>query len=223
MSSQGTCQNELTVIQLKQLSARISQAHAPIPDLVLNDVASNLRLSLAGINFERDYKTTPSVKDTPNGSIAIRETTKIALAIIRSNRLKTGINKNKENLLLVTFDNVLAKINKSIDPDWTLLSVSSNVIPPAGTPNATAGMASEAITDLNLRKQYLDLIDKNRQNNLKNGQQRALRDSKNKLLNAIADLILASEDGWEKSDAVSHFCKDEESKVILEKYLKRGK
>lgn len=61
MSLRGTCQNDLTVIQLRQLSARISQTKIPIPDLVLNDVVSNLRLSLPGISHEPDYKTTPSM------------------------------------------------------------------------------------------------------------------------------------------------------------------
>lgn len=220
MSSLGTCQNEPPDIQLKQLSARISQAQAPILDSVIDDVASNLRLSLPGISFEPDCKTEPSINEvTPNGSVAIRETTKIAVAMIRSNSLKSGINKNKENAVLLTFESVLAKINKSIDLDWKFLTVSSNVMPPAGTPNATAGMAPEAIADLDLRKRYLDLIDKNRQDNLKNGQQTALRDSKNDLLRAIADLVVTGGDNWKKSDVVTHFCKDEESKIMLEKHL----
>ena len=71
--------------------------------------------------------------------------------------------------MLITFGGVLTKINESIDYDWKLLPVSPNVMPPAGTPNAIAGMLPEAIADLNLKKQYLDLIDKNRHNNLKNG------------------------------------------------------
>lgn len=220
MSLLGTCQNELTVIQLKQLSARIGQAQASILDSVIDDVASNLRLSLPSVSFEPDYKTKSSITEvTPNGSSAIRETTKIAIAILRSSSLKSGINKNAENPVLVTFESVLAKINKSIDPEWKVLFVSSNVMPPTGTPNASAGMAPEAIADLDLRKRYLDLIDKNRQGNLKNGQQTALRDSKNDLLRAIADLVVTGGDNWKKSDVVTHFCKDEESKIILEKHL----
>lgn len=224
MSSQGTCQSDLTVMHLKQLNERVSQTVAPIPDSVLNDVAINLRLSLPGISFEPDHESAPSMKEfIPNGPTYIRETTKIILAIMKSNSLKTGFNKNKENPILVTVESVLVKINKSIDPDWELLSVSSNVMPPAGTPNATAGMVPEAIADLELRKQYLDSIDQNRQNNLKNGQQRALRDAKNKLLSAIANLVLTGGVDWEKGEVISQFCKDGESKIILEKYLKRGK
>ena len=220
MSLQGTCQNDTADVQLKELSARVVQTHTPIPDATINEIASNLSLILPGISFEPDYNTSPNfIEITPNGVIAIKEATKIAITILKSNSLQDGIEKNIESFPLKTFDSFLLKLNRSIDPHWEFLSVTSNVIPPPGTPNASAGMNPEAIADLNLRHEYLDLIEKNRHYNLKNGQQRALLDARNSVLRTIADLVSLRGGEWKKAEVISHFCKDDNSKIILEKYI----
>lgn len=223
LCDQGSCQNEPAVNQLKQLNVAIGQAQAPILDSTVDDVAKKFISILPGISLEPDYKTLPNINEiTPNGVMAIKDTTKIALTLIRSNKIKTVDKKTIDNPPLIALDNFIAKLNGAIYPNWTPLPVSSNVMPPSGTPNAAAGMNPDAIADPNLKKKYLDLIKKNRDNSLKNGQQRALRDSRDSLLKAASELVSASGEGWNKVDVVVRFCKDEESKKILETHLKKS-
>ena len=223
LCDRGSCQNEAAVNQLKQLNAAIGQAKAPILDSTIDDVAKKFISILPSISLEPDYKTLPNINEiTPNGVMAIKDTTKIALTLIRANKVKTVDKKNIDSPPLIALDNFIAKLNGAIDPNWSPLHVSSNVMPPSGTPNATAGMNPEAIADPNLKKQYLDLIKRNRDNSLKNGQQRALRESRDNLLKAASELVSTSGEGWNKTDIVVRFCKDEESKKILETHLKQS-
>lgn len=220
---QGRCQDEQAVNELEKLSAQVGQVQAPIPEPTLEDVAKKFTSILPNISFEPNFKAPPSINEiTPNGVTEIKETTKIALALINSNSLKTGLEKNISNPSLTALESYLVKLNEAIDPNWKSLRVSANVMPPSGTPNAAAGMNPEAIADPDLKQQYLDLIKKNRDNNLKNGQQRTLRESRNILLRSIASLILTSGEGLDKAAVVARFCKDDESKIILEQHLKQN-
>ncbi len=220
---QGRCQTEQTFNQLKQLSSRIGQAQASIPHSTMDDMAKEFTSILPAINFDPNYQKNPTVEEnTPNGVIEIKEATKIALALITSNQLKTGIEKNIGSSSVAAIDTFLVKLKGAIDPNWKSMPVSANVMPPSGTPNAAAGMNPEAIKDPNLKKQYLDLIKNNRDNNLKNGQQRALRESRDRILKAIAGLVSVPGEGLSKDDVMARFCKDEQSKIILENYLKQN-
>ena len=159
---------------------------------------------------------------SPNGAITIKEATKTAIAILKSDKIKALDIKQNDSPSLISIDRFLTKLNGAIDSNWKSLPVSANVIPPSGTPNAAAGMNPDAIADPLLKKKYLELIKKNQDNNLKNGQQRALRDSREKFLKAISELVAKTPgEGWNKNDVVARFCKDKESIEILERNLKQ--
>jgi hypothetical protein len=223
LCDRGSCQNDPVVNQLKQLNAAIGQAKAPIIDSTMDDVAKKFILILPSISLEPDYKALPNMNEiTPNGVMTIKDATEIALALIRSQKIKTVDKKAIDSPSLIALDIFITKLNRAIDPNWKMLFVTANVSPAPGTPNAAAGMNPEAIADPLLKKKYLDLIKKNRDNSLKNGQQRALRESRDKFLRVVADLVSTSGEGWSKADVLLRFGKDEESKKILETYLKQS-
>lgn len=222
VGNQARSENVAPANELRDLNQKIGQYENRLPDANVDETAQKLTLILPKVSFEPDYNAKPNIEvTTPNGTEAIKEATKATLAIIRSEKVKSLDAKDKQNAPLKAVDEAVAKIDAAIDPNWKHLPVSSNVMPPAGTPNASAGMSPDAIADPQLRKQYLDLINANRNNNLKNGQQRALRASKEEIIKALSTLVMQTpERGWNQATVAGRFCKDEESKKLLAKQLK---
>lgn len=92
----------------------------------------------------------------------------------------------------------------------------ANIAPPLGIPNAAAGMNPDAISDPQLRKQYLEKIASENAKQIENRQQSELRRARASLLLLAAGLVSADgKTGWSRADLMIHFAKDEESKAIL--------
>ena len=208
--------------ELRALNQKIGQHESRLPDKIVDETSRKLTTILPQINFEPDYGPQRDVDVAiPNGATAINEINRVALAILRSENARSLNAKDNLSPSLKAIDEVVAKLDAAIDPNWKHLPVSVSVMPPTITPNASAGMNPDAISDPQLRNQYLDLINANRYNNLKNAQQRALREAKAEIVRTLSTLIKqASEKCWRQPDVAERFCKDDESKMLLAKQLK---
>ncbi len=150
------------------------------------------------------------------GSTAIYQSNQIAEAILRS----MDVHQIKPSALAVV-ETFFVKVLACIDTNWTFPRVTANVLPPAGTPDAAAGMDPNAIDDQQLKQQYLNLIATNQANNLKNAQQNDLRRLRKSVLRIIAAMtVRAGEQGMHKVDVLTRFGKNAACKAILEEEFK---
>jgi hypothetical protein len=220
IGNQARSENETAATEISVLNQRIGMQNR-LSDEMIDETSRKLTTILPQIHFEPDYgPQRDSDAPNPNGATAIKEITRATLAILGSEKVKSLGAKDNQSPSLKAVDEVMAKLDAAMDPNWKHLPVSISVMPPAVTPNASAGMNPDAIADPQLRKQYLDLINLNRYNNLKNGQQRALRVAKAEIVRTLSTLIQqAPENGWRQTDVAERFCKDEESKRQLSKQL----
>jgi hypothetical protein len=218
----ANCQNKESVNMLTQLSQRAKTNTGGLPSETFEKDVESFNMLVKETAFRPNFDAPVDIKvEVTDGAASIIATTEFAVAILRSEGTKQLNLKTSNSPAIVAIELFWEKLNKAIDPNWKMLFVTANVRPAPGTPNAAAGMNPDAIADPLLKKKYLDLIKTNRDNNLKNGQQRALRESRDKFLKAVAELVSTSGEGWNKTDVVVRFCKDEESKKILETHLKQ--
>jgi len=91
---------------------------------------------------------------------------------------KWPVNSPEVGSVIASFHLLFAKIDTLLEEGYQRQLVTSNVSPPAGTPNAAAGMNPDAIKDPVLKQQYLELIKKNQTNGFKNNQQLALNSAR---------------------------------------------
>lgn len=216
------CENAQHAAQLTRLTQQVDiQTGAFLEKEFIEDVASFTTL-IQNISFEPAFEL-PRDKNatTLDGSAAIRGSTDIVIAMLRSEIVKNADLDSPDNPALKAIDMYVEKLDSSIDPNWKWIRVFANVGPPPGTPNAASGMNPDAIADPELKQQYLDLIKKNHDNGLINSQQSELRTARTKFLNTISTLITKNPgEGWNKNDAIARFCKNEESRIFLEEKLR---
>jgi hypothetical protein len=189
-----------------------------------DDAVRVFKTILPEISFEPDYQAVPDGDSkTPNGTIAINTAKDLALAILGASTTKSVNLLNLDDPILAALDLYFKKLTTAIDPNWKWLTVYANVGPPDGTPNATSGMNPDAITDPFLKQGYLDIIKQNQNNNLKNSQQSCLRAARKEFLVNLAHILKRTKmENWTRENAIARFCKDEESKKILEEAIKTG-
>jgi hypothetical protein len=219
----ANCQNKESVDALTQLSKRDKTNTGGFPSETFEKDVESFNKLIKEVAFEPNFDAPVDIKlAAPDGAASIIASTELAVAILRSEGTKQLNLKTSDSPAIVAIESFWEKLNKAIDPNWKMILVTANVRPAPGTPNAAAGMNPDAIADPLLKKKYLDLIKANRDNNLKNGQQRALRESRDKFLRVVAELVSKSGDGWSKTDVLVRFGKDEESRKILETHLKQS-
>lgn len=219
----ANCQDIKSVALLTELVQRDKTNSGGFPPETFEKDLESFKNLISENAFEPKFEAPVDIKVAePDRAAFIIATTEVAVAILRSEGTRQLNLKASSSPAIVAIELFWEKLNKAIDPNWKMLFVTANVRPAPGTPNAAAGMNPDAISDPLLREKYLELIKINRDNNLKNGQQRALRDSRDKFLRVIAELVSKSGEGWSKTDAVVRFGKYEESKKILETHLKQS-
>ncbi len=158
-----------------------------------------------------------SYKDAKNSNI--QQASDVAQTLMMTAEMwQLDVHDTKQPRLLA-IDAFLAKLHSLIEPNWVPLPVTANVSPPEGTPNAAAGMSPDAIKDPELKQQFVRRIEENRKNNLKNSQQRDLREARERIL-SIAAMYVKIPKGWDRVASFDRFCIDEESRKILEHHLK---
>ena len=124
--------------------------------------------------------------------------------------------------VLAAVEAFLGKVSDSIDPNWQFQPVSANITPPAGVPNAAAGMNPDAINDPQKRQAYLDGIAAEQSKQLKNSQQTELRNARDGVLSLVTGLMVPEgKNGWTIEELYKHFAKDDQSRAILTSHLKR--
>lgn len=219
----ANCQDIKSVALLTELVQRAKTNSGGFPPETFEKDVESFKKLISEIAFEPNFEAPVDIKVAePDGAASIIATTEVAVAILRSEGTKQLNLKASSSPAIVAIELFWEKLNKAIDPNWKMLFVTANVRAAPGTPNAAAGMNPDAISDPLLKKKYHELIKINRDNNLKNGQQRALRDSRDKFLRVLAELVSKSGEGSSKTDAVVRFGKYDESKKILEKHLKQS-
>jgi hypothetical protein len=180
---------------------------------------------LPEVSFLPDYKTvTDGNSVIVDGTAAINATQDVIRAILGSDKIKS-LNLLQDNEpILTAIDLYAKKLNNAIDPNWKWLTVYANVGPPPGTPNAAAGMDPEAINDPKFKKEYLNLIHQNQNNNLTNIQQSRLRLARDEFNWMLVNFTKTQDPAtnWTSANVIARFCKDLESKKLLEQqFMKR--
>jgi hypothetical protein len=117
----------------------------------------------------------------------------------------------------------LAKVTANIDDGWVFSMGRANIGPPTGVPNAAAGINPDAISDPQLRKEYIARIEAERAKQRKNNQQTTLRNAREKVLWAAAGLISSDpKSPWTREEVVKHFGADAKTKAALEEQLRKS-
>jgi hypothetical protein len=168
-----------------------------------DDAVRVFKTILPEISFEPDYQAVPDGHSrTSDGTLAINTAKDLALSILGASMTRSVNLLNLDDPILTAIDLFLAKLNTAIDPNWKLIEVSASI----STPNEQFN---------------LDRAKQNHINSLKNNQQRALRDARRELLVSVAYILKRTKiKNWTRENAIARFCKDEESKKILEEAIK---
>jgi hypothetical protein len=200
--------DEESDVSLSDISNSAERTNGKIDASDLDATASRFRTLVARADFL-------SSADSP---VVIRQSTQIAEALLRSMDIR-----NNRSPVFSTIDAYLEKLVEAIDPSWKPLPVSANVMPPPGVNNAAAGMNPDAITDPELRRQYLDRIATNQGNNQRNIIQKELRRSRDRILRIASSLAVKDgEQGLQKADILIRFGKDQDCKAIIQDHFKRS-
>lgn len=190
-------------------STELKNAVAAVNDATKNKPATE-QLAIALVDFVKTDRFSPSADGTNN----IRLSVKAAHAIL------TDKSKESRDVKLGAIEKLLDKISKDIEEDYVHQDVSANVGPPPGTPNAISGMNPDAISDPELRKQYLESIKLNQDKNLKNSQQYELRNARSRIALIVAGMITTEPDGLTREEALARFGKNKPVKAMIEEYTR---
>jgi hypothetical protein len=110
----------------------------------------------------------------------------------------------------------LIKVDSLVEEGYQKRDVVANVPPPPGVPNASAGMNPDAIQDQELKKQYLDSIQKNQDNGFKNSQQSQLISTRRKaIVLALAIQKWAENKGAPRNQILNKLAPEGVSKTLL--------
>lgn len=200
--------DEESDVSLSDISNSAERTNGKIDASDLDATASRFSTLVAQADFS-------SSADSP---VVIRQSTQIAEALLRSMDIR-----NNRSPVFSAIDAYLGKLVEAIDPNWKPLPVSANVMPPSGVNNAAAGMNPDAITDPELRRQYLDRIATNQGNNQRNIIQKELRRSRDRILRIASSLAVKDgEQGLQKADILIRFGKDQDCKAIIQDNFKRS-
>jgi len=111
----------------------------------------------------------------------------------------------------------LDKLDSVIEEDYKEQPGSANVFPPHGTPNAAAGMSPDAISDPELKRQYLATIENEKKKQWKNSQQHEARLARREILRRISSL-----DAFQKDELINLFTNEGKSRELLRKMISPG-
>lgn len=197
--------------QLKDLQTEI-QAQSAEGQLDLPLMAEKLQTLVAGIDLspsEGLYARTESLK-------------KISSALLEGlHRKGASASEAEQNTVANAIKALLTKLDGLIDENYQFQEGSANVAPPPGTPNAAAGMDPNAIENPQLRQQYLDAIEQEKQKNLKNRQQRDLNGT---LASIIITLAGLPDSGIPQNTVVEKFTTQGQSRnALMARFLPPGK
>lgn len=202
-------ENQDSKIQMNNILLSIKKNNEKADAEKLDALATKFTKMITSADFSR----------TENENSSIKEASEVVQTLMMTAEMwQLDVRDTKQPRLMV-IDAFLAKLNSAIDPKWVALPVTTNVNPPEATPNAAAGMNPDSIKDPELRRQFLEQIEKNHKNHLKNSQQRDLRSAREHVLWIVA-MYIKTPKGWDRSVSFDRFCKDEESRKILEWHLK---
>ncbi len=201
----GTEPMHPTILELRQ---SFEQSGGKVTILEIEAKARQFREVIGTTNFSPSSDVEKVIRDA--GAVAV------ALFNYKSAKNMNISDTNEPTLLAI--DSLLEKVNAAIVKDWKDLPVLLNVSPPSGTPRGAAGMNPNAIADPKIKQEYLDRIAENQNNNLKNRQQKELRDVRRKILLIAYGLSVSndSNERWGRPQVYARFAKDEESKVLLD-------
>jgi len=133
---------------------------------------------------------------------------------------KWSVDSPEVESVMASFHLLIEKIDASLEEGYQRQTVTSNVSPPPGTPNAATGMNPDAIKDPVLKQQYLELIKKNQANGLKNNQQRCLDSARGKAVILAFNLVnWAERKGALKAQILDKLAPEGKIKSLLKEKL----
>lgn len=168
-------------------------------------------LARASSDFEKAVKQadlSPSPNIRADAKAVQDGSTKLLSAI---GERKFGKDVEETRAISVTIKTTLNKLDSLIEEDYQWQHGTANISPPAGTPNAAAGMNPDAIQDPKLKQQYLDSIHKEKVKQEKNVQQESLKTARKLILMHIAAL-----DSWREAAGLS-------KEGLIEQFTEEGK
>lgn len=134
---------------------------------------------------------------------------------------KANISAPETQEVMAAIHLYFAKTDSLIEEGYQRRTVFPNVSPPPGIPNSASGMDPNAIQDLALRQQYLDLIKKNQDNGFKNSQQSSLASTQRKVLILAGSIAKwAESQGMPRQQILEKLTPEGKSRSLLEKATK---
>lgn len=111
----------------------------------------------------------------------------------------------------------LDKLDSVIEEDYKPQMGTANIAPPPGTPNAAAGMSPDAISDPELKRQYLESFANEEKKQWKNHQQSEARTARKVILMHVSSL-----DAFGKGELIERFTNKGKSRELLRKMILPG-
>lgn len=111
----------------------------------------------------------------------------------------------------------LDKLDSVIEEDYKQQMGTANIAPPPGTPNAAAGMSPDAISDPELKRQYLESFANEAKKQWKNHQQQEARTARKAIL-----MHVSSMDAFGKDELIERFTNEGKSRELLRKMISPG-
>jgi len=180
------------------------------------ELEKNGRQALAGFsvkvaNAVKETDLSPSA-DVRTNAMGIAEMSSQLLADLREG--KFGKDSSEAKAVSTTIRAALGKLDSVIEEDYKEHPGRANVFPPAGTPNASAGMSPDAISDPELKRRYLEAIANEKQQQLKNSQQREARMARRVIMRGVSSL-----ETFTKEELIDRFTDEGKSREILREGL----
>ncbi len=111
----------------------------------------------------------------------------------------------------------LDKLDSVIEEEYKPQMGTANIAPPPGTPNAAAGMSPDAISDPELRRQYLESFANEEKKQWKNHQQSDARTARKVILMQVSSL-----DAFGKEERIERFTNEGKSRELLREMMSPG-
>ena len=111
----------------------------------------------------------------------------------------------------------LDKLDSVIEEDYKPQIGTANIAPPPGTPNAAAGMSPDAISDPELKRQYLESFANEEKKQWKNHQQSEARTARKVILMHVSSL-----DAFGKGELIERFTNEGKSRELLREMISPG-
>ncbi|BCU77914.1 hypothetical protein [Luteolibacter sp. LG18] len=199
------------VMELRAEAHEVPKPAAPVAPADLARAAAEFEAAVKQADFSPsptlDKRTRASEQDALRLLMALREG-------------KVAADSAEAKAVAAAIRTALAKLDAAVVENYQWQPVMANVAPPAGTPNAAAGMSPMAIDDPGLRRKYLEAIAENQAKSERNQQQSSMTGIRGSLVLHVSGLEpWASAAGLSKEELATRFTAEGKSRELLRERL----